>query len=101
MVFVVGRRKLNVVIRPKKIRYGSGLSCAVLSETDRAGFAAFVKILMTAQREVSQKTSKKASKRTNDIIDLKQKGSLKGESFYFVEWLYQYLDGFTNYLSFE
>lgn len=102
MVLVMGRRQLRVVVRPKKIRYGPGSSCAVLSQTQRADFAAFVKILMTAQREVSrEEASEQSTKRSKNIIDQKIKGSPNRGSFDFIEWLYQYLDGFTNYLSFE
>ncbi len=101
MVLVMGRRQLRVVVRPK-IRYGPGSACAVLSQTQRADFAAFVKILMTAQRELSrQEASQQLTKRSKNIIDQKIKGSLNRWSFDFIEWLYQQMDGFINYLSFS
>ena len=106
MVLVMGRRQLRVVVRPK-IRYGPGSACAVLSEVQRADFAAFVKILMTAQRDLSRRevsreeASEQSTKRSKNIIDQKIKGSPNRGSFDFIEWLYQQMDGFTNYLSFS
>ena len=84
MVLVMGRRQLRVVVR-QKIRYGPGSSCAVLSEVQRADFAAFVKILMTAQREVSrEEVSQQPTKNSKNIIDRKQKGSPNRGSFVFI-----------------
>ena len=108
MVLVMGRRQLRVAVRPKKIRYGPGSACAVLSAIQRADLAAFVKILMTAQREANSvaerprilvlKTPACPAKRS---VVGKIKGSPNRGSFVFIEWIYQSWDGFTNYLSFE
>jgi len=102
MIISVGRRQSRVVVRPKKIRYGPGSACAVLSQTQRADIAAFVKILMVAQRDLSRKeVSQQSTKRSKSVIDRKQKGSLNRGSFDFIQWLYQQINGFINYLSFE
>lgn len=99
MVLVVGRRQLRVVVRPK-IRYGPGSACAVLSEVQRADFAAFVKILMTAQREISrEEVSQQSTKRSKNIIDPKIKGSPNRGSFVFIAFtIWQMLLALCNHL---
>lgn len=91
MVLVMGRRQLRVVVRPKKIRYGPGSSCALLSQTQRADFAAFVKILMTAQGQMMRAStiSSGPKKRQQIIKDLPNR-----RSFYFIERIYAYWDCF-------
>lgn len=107
MVLVMGRRQLRVVVRPKKIRYGPGSACAVLSQVQRADFAAFVKILMTAQRDLSRRevsreeASQQSTKGDTQIKDQKIKGSSNRGSFVFIRLLQKFMDGFANYLSFE
>lgn len=101
MVLVVGRRQHRVVVRPK-IRYDPGSSCAVLAQTHRADFAAFVKILMTAQREVSrEEASQQSTKRSKNIIDPKIKGSPNRGSFIFIEWVQQFIDCFLSNIIYD